>query len=344
MAVPLSILDLSPVSSGSTASDALRNSVALAQLADRLGYVRYWLAEHHNTPGIASSAPEILIGHLARETSRIRVGSGGIMLPNHAPLKVAETFRLLEALHPGRIDLGIGRAPGTDRVTAMALRRSPEALGAADFPEQLAELFAFVSGGFPDGHPFQRVTATPSDVPLPPVWLLGSSDYSARLAAANGLGFAFAHHINPAGAVAALRGYRDGFEPSAELPRPAAILTASVVCAETDAEAEHLASSLDLVLLRLRRGQFDRFPSPAEAAAYPYTPAEREQVLAFRGMRVVGDPATVRARLDALVDATGADEVMVTTMVHDHAARLRSFELLADAFGLGASPASERAA
>ena len=198
MALPLSVLDLSPVPAGSTSGQALRNTIDLAHLADRLGYTRYWLAEHHNFPGIASSAPEILIERVATETTHLRVGSGGIMLPNHAPLKVAETFRVLEALHPGRIDLGIGRAPGTDTRTALALRRSRAALGADDFPEQLAELLAFSSGHFPAGHPFESVIAVPTDVDLPPIWLLGSSDYSAQAAAALGLGYAHAHHINPA--------------------------------------------------------------------------------------------------------------------------------------------------
>ncbi|MFL5666064.1 MAG: LLM class flavin-dependent oxidoreductase, partial [Ktedonobacteraceae bacterium] len=216
MVFPLSVLDLSPVDSGSSSGQALQNTIKLAQLADRLGYTRYWLAEHHNTSMLASSTPEIMIGHVAQATKRIRVGSGGVMLPNHSPLKVAETFRVLEALHPGRIDLGIGRAPGTDPRTALALRRSREALGADDFPEQLAELLAF-SGegeGFPDSHPFRSVQAIPTDVHLPPIWLLGSSDYSAQAAATLGVGFAFAHHINPNFAVPAIEIYRAIFEPS----------------------------------------------------------------------------------------------------------------------------------
>src|SRR5947209_7331894 len=188
MALPLSILDLSPIPAGSTAGQALRNTIDLARLADRLGYTRYWLAEHHNIPGLASPAPEIVIGAVARETARLRIGSGGIMLPNHTPLKVVETFRVLEALYPGRIDLGIGRAPGTDQLTALALRRSREALTADDFPAQLAELLAFAADQFPEGHPFQAVHAMPMDVPLPPIWLLGSSDYSAQVAAMIGVG------------------------------------------------------------------------------------------------------------------------------------------------------------
>jgi len=332
MSLPLSVLDLSPIGTGGTSGQALRNSVELAQLADRLGYRRYWVAEHHNMPGVASAAPEILIAVLARETVRIRVGSGGIMLPNHAPLKVAENFRLLEALYPDRIDLGIGRAPGSDRLTALALRRSPQALGADDLPSQLGDLLAFASGGFPAGHPFQAVAAMPNDVPLPPVWLLGSSDFSAQVAAAIGAGFAFAHHINPGGALGAMRAYREGFTPSAQLPESRTILSVSAVCADTDAQAEELARSLDLMFLRLRTGRPGLLPSPAEAAAYPYTAAEWAQVLAFRPHHTSGGPERVRARLTDLVAQTGADELMVTTMVHSHQDRLRSYQLLAEVF------------
>ncbi|MDB5076671.1 MAG: class flavin-dependent oxidoreductase, partial [Chloroflexi bacterium] len=265
MALPLSILDLSPIGSGSTSTEALQNTLDLARLADRIGYTRYWLAEHHNMPGIASSAPEIVIGHVASETTRLRIGSGGIMLPNHSPLKVAESFHVLEALHPGRIDLGIGRAPGTDQVTALALRRSRNALGADDFPAQLAELLAFSSGGFPAGHPFQSVTAVPNDVDLPPIWLLGSSDYSSQAAATLGMGFAFAHHISPDAAVPAMRYYRENFTPSDQLSQPHAILTVSAICAETDERAEELATSIELTMLRLRSGRPGLLPTPAEA-------------------------------------------------------------------------------
>jgi luciferase family oxidoreductase group 1 len=339
MTFPLSILDLSPVASGSTSSQALRNTLDLARLADRLGYTRYWLAEHHNLPGVASTTPEIMIGQVARETSRIRVGSGGVMLPNHTPLKVAEAFRMLEALYPGRIDLGIGRAPGTDQVTALALRRSRDALGADDFPEQLGELLAFGAGDFPEGHPFRSVTAVPSDVTLPPIWLLGSSHFSAQFAAALGLGFAFAHHISPEGAVQATRIYRERFAPSAYLAQPHVIVATSVVCADTETRAEELASSLDLVWLRLRSGRPGLVPSPAEAMAYDYTDAERAFVRASRARHTIGSPATVRARLSAFAEQTGADEVMVMTTIHGHAERLHSYELLAEIFDL--HPATE---
>lgn len=333
MSIPLSVLDLSPVPSGATAGDALRNTVDLARLTEHLGYTRYWLAEHHNMPGIASSAPEVVIGVVARETVRLRVGSGGIMLPNHPPLKVAETFKVLEALYPGRIDLGIGRAPGTDQLTALALRRSREALTADDFPAQLAELLAFANDDFPVDHPFRAVRAVPVGVPLPPIWLLGSSDYGAQVAGALGFGFAFARHINPYGAEVAMRLYRARFSPAAQLPAPRAILALSVICAETDARAADLAMSVDLSFLRLRRGQPGLLPSPEEAKAYPYTDEERVQMEERRAHHVVGGPETVRARLTELIAQTGADELMVTTMIHDHAERRRSYELLAEIFG-----------
>jgi len=338
--LPLSVLDLSPVGTGSTASDAVRNTIDLACLVDRLGYTRYWLAEHHNMPGIASSAPEILIGAVARETAHLRVGSGGIMLPNHAPLKVVETFRLLEALYPGRIDLGIGRAPGTDGMTALALRRSREALTADDFPAQLGELLAFATDTVPEGHPFHSVRAVPVGVELPPLWLLGSSDYSAQVAAALGVGFAFARHISPDGAAEAMAMYREQFSPSERLPRPHAILTVSAICAETDARADELALSTDLSFLRLRNGRPALLPSVAEAQAYPYTDAERVQMQASRARHLIGSPKTVHAQLMELVNETSADEVMITTMVHDHAARLHSYRLLAERFGLTAVPAA----
>src|SRR5271154_196686 len=242
----LSVLDISPVPSGSSSSDALRNTLDLAKLADELGYSRYWLGGHHNTALIASTSPEVMIGHVANVTQRMRVGSGGIMLPNHAPLKVAETFRVLEALHPGRIDLGLGRAPGTDSLTALALRRSRELLGADDFPARLQDLLQFLDHGFPQGHPLERIRAMPDDVPMPDVWLLGSSDFSAELSAQMGLRFAFAHHIQPLPAIGALRTYREHFQPSEYLKQPEALIGVSVVCAETEERAEELARPLAL--------------------------------------------------------------------------------------------------
>ena len=334
MAFRLSVLDLSPVSSGSNGAQALRNTLEVARFADRLGYERYWLAEHHNLPSVASSAPEVMIGHVASETSRIRVGAGGIMLPNHAPLRVAETFRVLEALHPGRVDLGIGRAPGTDPVTATVLRRSPDRQGADDFPQQFSELLAFSGGGFPEGHPLRSVIAMPSDVGLPPIWLLGSSGYSARAAGEMGLGYAFASHFSPTDPAPAMHAYHESFEPSEGFEHPSAILAVSVVCAETNEHAEELASSMQLAWVRMRSGNPGPLPSPEEAKAYPYTSAERRLADTYRSMQVIGDPQTVRARIEKLTQHTGADEVMVTTNVYDHDERLSSYERLAECFGI----------
>jgi luciferase family oxidoreductase group 1 len=341
MPIPLSVLDVSPVPAGTSSAQALRNTLDLARLADRLGYTRYWLAEHHNIPSIASSAPEIMIGHVAGVTARLRVGSGGIMLPNHTPLKVVETFRVLAALHPDRIDLGLGRAPGTDQLTALALRRSREALAAQDFDDQLLELLAFATGEWPDNHPFRAVQAVPADVPLPPIWLLSSSGHSAGLAAELGVGFAFAYHINPnGGVVEAMLAYRQQFSPSRNFPQPHAMLTVSVICAGTEGEAADLATTLELAFLRLSSGRPAPLPSPAEAKAYPYTPAERAHIEASRGRFIVGTPETVRTQLLQMAAQTQADEIMVTTMTYDHAARLHSYELLAEAFELQAAAAA----
>jgi luciferase family oxidoreductase group 1 len=314
---PLSVLELSPVAAGMTSHEALQNTLELARHVEQLGFSRFWLAEHHNMPGIASAVPALLIGQVAAVTETMRVGSGGVMLPNHAPLH-------------GRIDLGIGRAPGTDGLTALALRRSREALSADDFDEQLAELFAFGGDTFPANHPFRAVKAVPADVPLPPVYLLGSSDYSARLAALLGLPFGFAAHFSPHALLPALRAYREGFTPGA-LEKPHAIVTVSVFCAPTDDEAEFLAGSMQLAFLKLRSGAPIPLPSPEEARAYPYAPHEEAAIAAVRDMQIVGSPDTVRARLRSLVAETQADELMLTTMMYDHGARLRSFELLAEA-------------
>lgn len=335
MTFALSVLDLVPITSGSTSSQALRNSIELAKTVDHLGYTRYWFAEHHNMASIASPVPEVMIGQVARETSHLRVGSGGVMLPNHPPLKIAETFRMLEALYPGRIDLGIGRAPGTDPLTAFALRRNKEAINSRDFPEHLSELMAFAANDFPADHPFRAVTAMPNDVGFPDIWLLGSSANGAEMAASLGVGFAFAHHIVPENAVPAMRAYRQHFKPSQSLEKPYSIISAAVICAETNEEAERLASSVALAIVRLRNGQPVPFPSPEEAAAYPYTPEERAAANAYRrSTQIVGDPATVKSQLDHLVKITEADEAMVVTLVHSHAARVRSYELLAEAYGL----------
>jgi len=327
----LSALDLVPVAEGMTSGDAIRRSLALAQELDRLGYHRLWYAEHHNMPAIASTTPATMIALAAQQTCSLRIGSGGVMLPNHAPLQVAETFKMLEALYPGRIDLGIGRAPGTDQVTALALRRSREALLANDFPEKLEELRDFGSG-LQRSHPFVGVTAYPEDVPLPPVWLLGSSDFSAALSAKLGLGFAFAAHFSPDRPDIPMLAYRRDFQPSDTLEAPHAILAVSVICAETEAEAARLASSMQLSWVRLRSGRPSKIPSPETALGYPYSEQEAAVAQAYRHLQIVGTPATVRERIEALAKRTQADEVMITTVTHDPAARIRSYQLLSAAF------------
>ena len=332
--VPLSLLDLAPVGEGSSPAAALQASLVLAREAERLGYARYWVAEHHNMPGIASSSPAVLLAHAAAVTSTIRLGSGGVMLPNHSALVVAEQFGMLEALHPGRIDLGIGRAPGTDQLTARALRRNPPGLAVDDFPEQLVELFGYFDGAFPEGHPYRHITATPGLGYRPALWLLGSSDYSAQAAGMLGLPFSFAHHFAARTTRAALMVYRETFRPSEHLDAPHVMLGVSVICAETDEEARWLAGPGALAFLRLRSGRPGRYPTPEEAARYNFTPQEREAIKAWTGSQVVGTPDTVRRQLDELVDRTEADELMVTTMTHDPAARLRSYRLVAEAAGL----------
>lgn len=328
----LSVLDLAPIPSGFSPAQALQNTLDLAPFAETLGYTRYWLAEHHNTGLLACSSPEILISQVAARTKKMRVGSGGVMLPNHAPLKVAENFRTLQTLFPNRIDLGLGRAPGTDPRTAVALRGTREALRADDFPQQLQELVAYFEDEIPN------VRAMPQGAPAPPIWLLGSSDFSARLSAQLGLSFAFAHHINQNMAIPALRFYRENFRPAQAGSTPHAIIAVAAICAETNEEAEILASSANLVWLRFQRGGFhEPLPSVEEASAYPYTEAEREFLQMSRERMFVGSPATVGEKLRELAAQSGADEIMVTSLIHDHAARRRSYELLAREFELSAN-------
>jgi luciferase family oxidoreductase group 1 len=336
---PLSVLDLSPVSAGSTGAEALRHTLDLARLADRLGYRRYWVAEHHNLPSIASSAPEIMIGQIAAITRHMRVGAGGVMLPNHAPLMVAERFKVLEALFPGRIDLGLGRAPGTDPATSYALRRRQGISDEDDFLERFNELMLLETRGFPAGHPFHAVRAMPADVALPPIYLLGSSDYSAQLAAQIGAAFSFAYHFATFDAAEAMRLYRDNFRPSPTHATPYAILGTAAVCADSDEEADRLAMTVDLNIVRRAKGEYLPLASPEEAAAYPYTPADRARIAQNRAKLSVGSPATIKARLTPLIAATKADELMVTTMIYSHEARKHSYELLAQAFELAAPPA-----
>lgn len=338
MSFKLSVLDLSPVSEGTSGPQTMQNTLELARMADRLGYERYWLAEHHSLPNVASPAPEVMIGHVADQTTRMRVGSGGIMLPNHAPLKVAEIFRVLEALHPGRIDLGIGRAPGTDPMTAQALRRSGNR-GGQEFPEQFSQLLAFAGEGepFPDDHPFANVRAVPEDVDLPPIWLLGSSGYSAQASGEMGLGYAFAAHFGPGDPVAPMHAYREHFDPSGSFENPSGIVATSVICAEDDERARELASSMELVWVRMNSGKPTPLPSPGEALSYEYNEAEQRIAEAHRANQIVGGPETARQKIEDLAQRTAADEIMVTTAVYDHAERLRSYERLAQTLGLTAS-------
>ncbi|WP_312881526.1 LLM class flavin-dependent oxidoreductase [Actinomadura alba] len=324
----MSVLDLAPVSSDSTPGAALRASIDLARATEALGYHRYWVAEHHSMPGIASSSPAVLIGYLAEATSTLRLGSGGVMLPNHAPLVVAEQFGMLETMHPGRIDLGIGRAPGTDQVTAHALRRTTD-LSADDFPQELAELMAFMDGTFPEDHPYRRIKVVPGGRPA--IWLLGSSGFSAQLAGVLGLPFAFAHHFSAQNTDAALELYRSSFRPSETLDRPYAMVTAAVVCADTAQEAERLSAPMGLSMLRLRKGEPGLLPTPEEALAYPYTPQEAGLVASITESHVIGDQETVRRGLAGLREQTRADELMISSNIGDPKARLRSFELVAEA-------------
>jgi luciferase family oxidoreductase group 1 len=319
--LPLSVLDVAPVAADGSAAEALRHTTELARRVEALGYRRFWVAEHHNMPAIASSSPAVLLAHLAAATSTIRVGSGGVMLPNHAPLVVAEQFGTLEALHPGRIDLGIGRAPGTDQHTALALRRTMEGLSAEHFPEELQDLIAYFEGE-------TRILATPGKGQRPDVWLLGSSGYSAQLAGALGLPFAFAHHFSAQNTLPALALYRSHFRPSARLAEPYAMVAVSAVAAPSDEEAEFLSGPAALSFLRLRAGRPEPMATPEEAAAYPYSDREREFVLGRREGQALGSPQTVRRQLGELLEATRADELMLTCMVYDLQARARSFELI----------------
>jgi luciferase family oxidoreductase group 1 len=333
--VALSILDLSPVTTATPPAAALNNTLDLARFADGLGYTRYWLAEHHNLPTIASSAPDIMIGQVAAITRHMRVGSGGVMLPNHAPLMVMERFKVLEALFPGRIDLGLGRAPGTDQITSLALRRRQDIQNEQDdFLDRFQEMLLFESKSFPPNHPFSKVAAMPSDVPLPPIFLLGSSGYSAELAAAVGMGFSFAHHFSDMPPEGPMLTYRNQFKPSAWRDAPYAILGVAAIAADTEEAADRMASSADLHFVRRARGEYGPLASPEEAAAYPYAPIDRERIKANRRRLIVGTPATVRDRIATLAEVTKADEVMITTMVYDHAARKHSYALIAGVFGL----------
>jgi luciferase family oxidoreductase group 1 len=333
----LSVLDQSPVVSGHTPAQAVHETIRLAKAAERLGYHRYWLAEHHALAALADPCPEILLARIAAETSQIRVGTGGVLLPYYSPFKVAEQFRMLEALHPGRIDLGIGRAPGGDQTTALAMGQGRYP-GAEHFPEQVQYLVAYLDGTLPPEHPFARVQVMPAGSGAPEIWLLGSSDYSGALAAQLGLRFAFAHFISADGGDAVMREYQRRYQPSDREPAPQALLCAFVICAETDAQAERLAASIDLRRLNTDYGVNAPVPSLQEADSYPYTEADRRRIAHHRRRVVLGTPDKVRDRLLALREQFQADELMAITITGDYASRLRSYELLAGAFGLRQRP------
>ena len=323
--IPFSVLDLSPIVEGGDAGQALRNTLDLARHAERLGYRRYWLAEHHNMAGIASAATAVVIGHVAAGTATIRVGAGGVMLPNHAPLVIAEQFGTLEALHPGRIDLGLGRAPGSDQLTARALRRTL-AGDVDEFPQDVLELMAYFRP-----EPGQRVRAIPGAGLEVPIWILGSSLYGAQLAAALGLPFAFASHFAPDQMMTALQLYRSQFRPSEHAAKPYAMLGLNVFAAADDAEASRLFTSLQQAFVNLRRGRPGPLPPPVDDIEARLSPLERSMVAQSLSCAVVGSPETVRRGLAAFIARTGADEIMITAQIFDHAARLRSFEIAAAA-------------
>tara|TARA_B100000686_G_scaffold354848_1_gene467661 strand:- start:1312 stop:2331 length:1020 start_codon:yes stop_codon:yes gene_type:complete len=330
----LSVLDQSPIRSGCLPADALRETLALAEFCDSLGYHRYWLAEHHSTSGLAGSSPEILIGQVAARTQNIRVGSGGVMLSHYSPLKVAENFRLLEELYPGRIDLGIGRAPGSDGLTASALAHGPGSLGIEHFPSQIRDVRAWVSGEMPEGHPFRQVKAMPSGETIPEIWLLGSSDQSAAYAAYFGMGFSFAHFINSQGGPMVMEAYRKHFEKSDQLSKPQGSIGIFVICAETEEEAIDMRWSRDLWTLRLRTGQTGPVPTIEEAKNYPYTDNEWKIVEFNRPRTIAGDPEQCAEEIKKLGQAYQVSEFVIVTICASFESRLRSYELLAEQFAL----------
>jgi luciferase family oxidoreductase group 1 len=323
--IPFSVLDLAPVAAGATPADALRNSLQLAQHAERLAYQRYWLAEHHSMPGIASAATAVVIGYIAGGTKSIRVGAGGIMLPNHAPLVVAEQFGTLESLYPRRIDLGLGRAPGTDMATAHALRRDSKASG-DDFPQQVAELQSY----FAPLSPGQRVRAVPGAGLKVPLWLLGSSLFSAQLAAKLGLPFAFASHFAPADVLQAVHLYRSGFRPSSQLQKPHVALGINVVAADTDSAAQRIFTSHQQAFVMLRRGAPGQIPPPIDDIAAFWTPAEQAMASQALLCSAIGSPATVERKIQKFIEVTEPDELFITGLIYGQQERLRSYELVAE--------------
>jgi luciferase family oxidoreductase group 1 len=334
--VALSVLDLAPIAAGQTAADALRHSLDLARHAESLGYRRYWLAEHHNMDGLACSATAVLVGHIAGGTRTIRVGSGGVMLPNHAPLVIAEQFGTLATLYPGRIDLGLGRAPGTDRATARALRRTLQGGDEESFPQDVLELQGYLD--LPDeSRPPEAVRAIPGIGTQVPIWLLGSSLYSAQLAAYLGMPFAFASHFAPDQLMQALQIYRQTYKPSEAHPRPHAMVAVNVVAADDDATARRQFTSIQQRFLGMVRGRRGPLPPPVDDMDALWSPAERAQVERMLAVSVVGGPDTVRAGLQDLAERTGADELIVAAAMHDHAARLHSYAIAAACAPVAAS-------
>jgi luciferase family oxidoreductase group 1 len=336
----LSVLDQSPIRKDGTAADAVADTIALAKACDRLGYHRYWLAEHHNSNSFAGSCPEILIARVAHETRHLRVGSGGVMLTHYSPLKVAEQFRMLDVLYPGRIDLGMGRAPGSDQMTARALQSGPQAWPIDAFPSQVQLLRQFLDDAsgrapLPDDHPYRGIHAMPrADTPGPELWMLGSGIHGAVYAAELGLPFSHAYFISADGSEDAVKEYRERFKPSAACPVPRVSLGVAALVGETEEEAQRLAASRNLWVVRLLSGRPIPFPSPDEALAQPLTPQEEKLLATVSKRSIVGTGPQVRERLTALADTHGADELTVVTITYDYASRLRSYELLAEAFGL----------
>lgn len=321
--IPFSILDLAPIAEGNTASDSFRNTLDLAQHAESWGYQRYWLAEHHGMPGIASAATAVVIGHVAAGTKTIRVGAGGIMLPNHSPLLIAEQFGTLEALHPGRIDLGLGRAPGSDQTTARALRRNLQS-DADEFPQDVLELMDYMSDA-----PRQQVLAVPGKGAKVPVWILGSSMFGAQLAAHFGLPYAFASHFAPQMMMQAVAFYRANFKPSAQLAQPYVMLGYNVFAADTAAEAQLRATSMQQAFVNLRTGHPGQLPRPRPGYLEQLGPQEKSMLDSVLSCSAIGDPDMVAAQLKAFIASTGADELMITSQIHDHQHRLRSYEITA---------------
>ncbi len=336
--IRLSVLDQSPIRSGGTAADAIGETVQLAQAAERLGYHRYWVAEHHSHGAFAGTSPEILIGQIASTTQTIRVGSGGVMLSHYSALKVAESFRVLETLHPGRIDLGLGRAPGADRLTSAALAPEQSGFRYDDFPQKVSDLRGWIEGSLPEDHPFAPIRAMPAGETAPEMWLLGTSDQSAILAAHFGCAFSFAHFINTYGSVQVMDMYRGDFRSSPKFKAPMGSLAVFVICAPSEEEALYHAASRSLVMLRSRRGEGGGVPTPEEALAYPWTDMERAFAQDIDSRTIAGDPEQVKRRLETLASEHKVDELIIVNVMYGFEARVKSYELLAEIFELQGNP------